>query len=398
MSRRHDIDCLRIAAFGLLILYHACMLYVAGWDWHLKSTYVTDALRPPMLFLNRWRMDLIFILSGVATAFMMASRPAGAFVRERTFRLLLPLVFGMLVVVPIQPYAQGVANGLVEPGFLRFLGRYFTGYRWPANAFDGWETGFTWNHLWYLPYLFAYTVALVGLEPALRSRPGLAIQRAFVGLRGARLALYPALPLYLFTAMLQHRFPTTHDLVHDFYQHSIYFTVFLYGWWMARDAGIWSELARLRKATLAWALVTFAAYFAFISKMSNDPPEAVYLAGWALRNLYIWLALCAVLGWGHAYLNRPFRWLPIATEAVYPWYVLHQSFIIAIAFWLVPLKVGPVTEPLIVILGTIAGCAVVHTLVRRNDLLAACFGIRRALRRRSEVRVGVGATSTDIAR
>src|SRR5258708_15232740 len=93
----------------------------------------------------------------------------GAFVRQRVWRLLLPLAFGVAVVVPIQPYCHGVANGLVEPGFLRFLGRYVTGYPWPRGAFDGWQYGFTWNHLWYLPYLLAYTLVLAMIAPWLRS-------------------------------------------------------------------------------------------------------------------------------------------------------------------------------------------------------------------------------------
>ena len=76
----------------------------------------------------------------------------------RSWRLLLPLVFGMLVVVPIQPYAEGVANGLVQPGFLAFLARYYAAPTWPEGAFAGWEHGFTWNHLWYLAYLWSYTL------------------------------------------------------------------------------------------------------------------------------------------------------------------------------------------------------------------------------------------------
>ncbi|MCT7061858.1 hypothetical protein M1189_22835, partial [Salmonella enterica subsp. enterica serovar Oranienburg] len=86
---------------------------------------------------------------------------------KRTARLMLPLLFGMAVVVPIQPYVQGVANGLVQPGFGHFLLRYYTGGPWPAGAFDGWQFGVTWNHLWYLPYVWIYTLALIALLPAL---------------------------------------------------------------------------------------------------------------------------------------------------------------------------------------------------------------------------------------
>ena len=44
MTRRHDIDALRALAFALLVLYHACMLWVAGedWGWHVKSTHQAE--------------------------------------------------------------------------------------------------------------------------------------------------------------------------------------------------------------------------------------------------------------------------------------------------------------------------------------------------------------------
>ena len=374
MNRRHDIDALRAIAFSLLILYHAGMLYIAGWDWHLKSTYTTPALDLPMIFLNRWRMDIIFLISGVATAFMMKGLPPSAFVRRRVAHLMVPFAFAMAVVIPVQPYCQGVANGLIEPGFLRFLGRYFTGYPWPANAFDGWQYGFTWNHLWYLPYLLAYTLVLVALQPVLRS-----LGARLPGLAGWRLLALPAIPLLAEAWLLGLRFPVTHALIDDWYNHARYFTVFCYGWWLARDERVWAELSRLRKVSLFAALATFAAYMALRSDRLSPPMLAAVLA---LRSLYVWLAIAAALGWGHAYLNRPFRWLPFATEAVYPWYILHQSLIVLIAYWLVPLRIGPVLEPVLVVGGTILGCWALHVgVIRRARWLRTCFGIRERMPR-----------------
>src|SRR5688572_1978607 len=102
-TRRHDIDALRAIAFGLLILYHCCMLWVAGedWDWHLKSAYQGEWLQLPMLLVNRWRMDLIFLISGLSVHFLLRGTGAGRFVASRSFRLLLPLVFGCLLIVPV---------------------------------------------------------------------------------------------------------------------------------------------------------------------------------------------------------------------------------------------------------------------------------------------------------
>lgn len=372
--RRHDIDALRALAFGLLILYHGCMLYVGGedWGWHLKSTHLAEWLQVPMLFVNRWRMDLIFLVSGLSVHFLLHGTPAGRFVARRSWRLLLPLVFGCLVVVPVQPYVQGIANGAVEPGYLQFLGDYLGGRQWPRDAFDGWEHSFTWNHLWYLVYLWCYTLVFAALLPLLRRLPN-----PFAHLRGGWLLVVPALPLLFYTFVLQPHFEDTGDLINDWYRHAIYFTVFLYGWWLGGTQVVWDELVRLRRRALPAALALAAVYLAMVFGLPDDVPAWIEGTVRTIRNFYIWMALCAILGWSKACLDKPFRWLPWANEAVYPWYVLHQSLILLIAYWLLPLRLGPVLEPALVFAGTIAGCWCLHEFViRRVRWLRPCFGLK----------------------
>ena len=378
MKRRHDIDALRALAFGLLILYHLSMLYVTDWSWHLKSSYLSETLQIPMLAVNRWRMDLIFLISGISTAFLMQRTQLGEFLRQRSGRLLIPLLFGVLVIVPVQPYCQGVVNGLVEPGYLQFLGRYFTGHKWPPKAFDGWEYGFTWNHLWYLVYLWCYTVLLVLLQKPFASRAGQALRNAFTSLRGWRLLVWPFAPLLVFTVTLQPHFPQNNSLVGDWYAHAVYFTMFLYGWWLGINDTLWEELARLRKYALVLALASYALYMLVRVFSTDDSSPLVYLIVWVFRNLYIWATLCAILGWGHLLLNRPFRWLPWATQAVYPWYILHQSLIVLLAYWLVPMKLGPVLEPLLVGGGTVVTCWILTSgLIAQVNWLRPLFGLKR---------------------
>jgi peptidoglycan/LPS O-acetylase OafA/YrhL len=378
MTRRHDIDALRALAFALLILYHLCMLYVSDWDWHIKSSYQAEWLQWPMLFLNRWRMDLIFLISGMAAAFMLKTDQVGRFLWARHWRLMLPLVFGIVVVVPIQPYVQGVSNGLVTPGFLPFLADYFSGKTWPAHAFDGWEHGFTWNHLWYLFYLWIYTLALGLLAKPLASGIGMRLRARLTGLRGVWLLVLPALPLLIYTLTLQPHFPDRGDFFHDWYRNAVYFTVFLYGYLIARDAGFWAEALRLRRTALLLSLGLAAAYLGLVVVLPDDLPYWQQVLVWTLRNLYVWTMLLAILGWSHALLNRPFRWLSWSNEAVYPWYMLHQSLIILIAYWLVPLKLGGGLEAALVLAGTIAGCWIGFALIRRVRWLRPLFGLKPA--------------------
>lgn len=376
MTRRYDIDALRALAFLLLILYHTGMLYVFDWGWHVKSTYLSESLQLPMILVNRWRMDLIFMISGIACAFMLKPDRPFEFLLSRTWRLILPLLFGMAVIVPIQPYAQGVMNGLVQPGFGQFLIDYYAGKTWPAGAFDGWEHGVTWNHLWYLAYLWVYTVALTVLARPLASAAGQRLLGLLTGLRGAKLILLPVLPFFLYALTLQSRFPDNGDFVHDWYRNAVYFTAFLYGFAVARADGFWAEAARLRRTTLACAAMLFAIRMVLVTLYPDDAPTWLEVLGLGLRNLYMWTVLLTLFGWARALLNRPFRWLPWANESVYPWYVLHQSLIVGLAYWLVPQHLGPILEPLLVLTGTIAGCWLLSEVIKQVQWLRPCFGLK----------------------
>ncbi|VTU23218.1 acyltransferase family protein [Variovorax sp. RA8] len=371
-SRRHDIDALRALAFGLLILYHVGMYYVAAWPWHLKSPHAAAWLQAPMQVVNIWRMDLVFLVSGVALGFLFRGREPLVLIRQRALRLLLPLVFGMTVVVPYQAYAEALARGLVAPGFGDFMLRYLRMGPWPKGAFAGSDFGMTWNHLWYLPYLFVYTAAVALLQPLLGSAAGQRLRAAFTGLRRWRLLVLPALPLLLYALTLAPRFPATHDLIHDGYLHPLYFTVFLYGYWMGIDAGLWRELERLRGWALALAVGFVTAYLAL---------RAVGAEAWLLRGLrafYLWTAIAAILGFARRYLDRPWPWLHWANESVYPWYMLHQTLIVAGAVVLAPRGLGPVLEPLLLVAFTVGGCwLLTDGFIRRISWLRPLFGKSR---------------------
>lgn len=378
--RRHDIDALRALAFLFVILYHVGMYYVADWPWHLKSPDAAEWLQWPMRILNLWRMDLVFLISGVSLGFLSRGQGTWALLRSRGLRLMLPLAFGMAVVVPYQAYAQGVANGLVAPGFGAFLLRYLSmAQPWPKQAFDGAEFGITWNHLWYLPYLFTYTALIALTLPLWRSAAGQWMLGAFNGFRGWRLLLLPVVPLLIFTMLLASRFPATHNLVRDFHLHSIYFTMFLYGYWMGVDTGVWKELERLRRVSLALAVAVIGTFILLRAGMKSPLPGLLVDT---LRMLYLWLAVAAILGHGHRYLNRPWPWLRWANESVYPWYVLHQTLIIVGVTLLAPLALGPVVEPALLIALTLLGCwLLTDGLIRRTNLLRPLFGLK--LRRRA---------------
>jgi hypothetical protein len=192
-------------------------------------------------------------------------------------------------------------------------------------------------------------------------------------------------------------FVETGDLGHEWFRHAIYFSVFLYGYWIGADRGLWEELVRLRRHSLAIMLGLFCSYIVLARVLPDETPESLQALVWVLRSLYIWAALTAILGWGHRLLNRPFRWLPWANEALYPWYVLHQSLIVLCAYWLLPFRLNAWLEASLVLAGTIAGCWALHAFViRRSTVLRPCFGLKRDVARR-RVPAMTGATAGAVA-
>ena len=131
------LDWLRVLAFGLLILYHVCMFYVADWGWHIKSAYQAEWLQLPMRLVNQWRMPLLFIISGLAMSFVIDRYSPGRLAARRIWRLLLPLVFGMAFIVAPQCYYEALSKGIIEPGFGQFMLQYLTVQDFPGEAWGG---------------------------------------------------------------------------------------------------------------------------------------------------------------------------------------------------------------------------------------------------------------------
>ena len=109
-TRHYGMDWLRIGAFALLILYHIGMFFVP-WGWHVKTPQPMDWVQIPMMATNSWRLPLLFLVSGYASAALFAKLGTpGAFLRSRAARLLIPLVVGMIVVIPVQPWIELVTQ------------------------------------------------------------------------------------------------------------------------------------------------------------------------------------------------------------------------------------------------------------------------------------------------
>lgn len=382
MDRRHDLDWVRVSAFCLLVLYHVGMYYVS-WDWHVKSASASEALEPFMLLTSPWRLSLLFLVSGAATSFLLGKARSG-FLGARSWRLLVPLAFGMLVVVPPQAYYELLDSGYpggYHDGYLAFWGRYLMADGSFCDA-DGCLILPTWNHLWFVAYLWVYTVVVwlgVRLMPNLSGRLGEWLGGA---LSGWGALVWPALLLALARVTLVARFEATHALVDDWYNHAQYFSVFLLGFLVARSQGFWETLQRLRWWSLALALASYAFviwyFYASGYDDANPPPDAFRLFQRAIWSLNQWSTITAILGFAYRFRHADNAALRYLTPAVFPIYILHQTVIVAAAWWLKPLSIAALVEGPLLVAVTFATCLAGYEMVRRVGVLRPLFGLKRA--------------------
>jgi hypothetical protein len=365
-SRRHDLDWLRIAAFALLIGYHVGMLYVP-WAFHVKSDYRGGpVLTAFMLVLNPWRLSLLFVISGAATGFMAMRVGRGALAWQRARRLLVPLVFGMLVVVVPQVYFEVAEAGRYSGGFMAFWGRYLRfdqSFRTPIP---------TWNHLWFIAYLLVYTLIVVVLAP----KPGAVVAVPAAPSRAllAALLVGPWLALWLLRTLLYPRFGSTHAMVGDWYNHAQYFGMFLFGFMLVRRPAPWLAIDRLRWPALVLAVLGAAVFLPLSLGMGG--PLWAERAG---REALAWGAILAALGFGQRHLNRDHSWRAYFVDVIFAYYIVHQTALIALAAWLKPLQLGGAVEALLVIAGTVLACVAAAEVARRVSWLRPLFGFRGAV-------------------
>lgn len=383
MQRRHDIDWVRILAFGLLVCYHVGMYYVS-WDWHVKSPHAGTALEPLMLLTNPWRMSLLFVVSGVATAFVLGkARNGGArFLGPRSWRLLLPLLFGMYVVIPPQVYYELIEKvpGGYHEGYAAFMGTYLRGGDFYCAAPGDCVDAPTWNHLWFLAYLWAYIVVLWLLVKLTPSVMQAAVAWFGRGLSGAGALLWPVAWLALARLALAGRFESTHDLLGDWYNHAQYFPMFLLGYLMAFSTGFWESLQRHRWFALAVAIAGYATLVGvwYFSGYSDDVPlsdarRMLLRLVWGANQ---WCAIAATFGFAYRFRNVDSAALRYLTPAVFPVYILHQTVIVALAHGAKAFALPPLLEGPLLVLLTFVACFGGYELIRRISWVRPLFGLK----------------------
>lgn len=345
-SRRYDIDWLRVIAIGLLLIYH---IAIGFQPWgvfigFIQNNEPVEWIWIPMSMLNVWRIPLLFFVSGMGVYFAIQRRSWKGLLLERTKRILLPFVFGMLVIVPL--------------------------HVWLWQSYYNQDLSFMLNpaHLWFLGNIFIYVLLFTPLFVYLKSKQRTKVKMVFNRFMESPIALLILMIPFILEATLVQ--PENFELyamtTHGFWLGML---AFLTGFLCVYSGeNFWKNVTKFRWVTLALA---FTLYLLRVQGVTSDllnyliPVES---------NFWIY----TVFGFGYKYLNRPSKALTYLSNAAYPIYIIHMFFLYWSSAMIFPLDIHPLIKLILVSITTFWGCFVVYEFViRRLYWIWPFFGLKQ---------------------
>lgn len=371
--RRHDLDWLRLIAILILLFYHTGMWF-SSWGWHVKNNELNRAFDFWMVWLHPWRMPLLLFISGAGTYIALGKRQPKQFAGERFRRLFIPLLFGMLVVVPPQIYFEYIDK---YKSYLEFYKTVFEFQPYPGGSFS-------WHHLWFVLYLLVYSLVLLPFLIFIRSgrSSGFKLKaRKWLSTAWGMLFI-PSMFILVTQLILRPFFPDEkHDMT-DVAFIVFYGCFFFFGVIFYSDEVLWQSVEKNRAKLLLAALlilVPFYGVFLHWHRLIDLPfDERTLDLTFDISSIFLsWFTLIAVIGFGQRYLNKPHPILPYTNEGLYPFYILHQTVIIWIGFYICQLDWSIAAKFWSISLLTLMFCvAFFFLIIRPFNMMRLLFGLK----------------------
>ncbi|WP_047245257.1 acyltransferase family protein [Maribacter thermophilus] len=342
--RRYDIDWLRVIAIALLLIYHIAIVFQpwAMFVGFVRSENALEELWVPMTLLNVWRIPILFFVSGMGLFFAMRKRNWKQLIGERTQRILIPFLFGIVAISPLHMYL-----------FQAF-------YKQPLSYYP--HTG----HLWFLGNIFAYVLLFLPVFLLLKHH-GARLKKLLEKLMGTVAGPLTVSLFFVLEAILVK--PQIYSLYaetwHGFFLGAL---AFFFGYlFVYIGSPFWNTLKKWK-----WGYLALAVGLYTLRLIAYHMEAPGYLM--ALEST-CWIF--GIFGLFFQYLNRPSQLLAYLSKAAYPVYIIHM-FALYLGAWLIlPLNIHPFLQFIAITVFTFTTCFILYDfLIRRVRVLRPLFGLR----------------------
>ncbi|MEO2051930.1 MAG: acyltransferase family protein [Allomuricauda sp.] len=344
-DRRHDIDWLRVITIALLLIYHIAIIFQpwAMFVGFVRSERPLETLWVPMTMLNVWRIPILFFVSGMGLYFAMRKRNWKQLIGERTRRILVPFLFGIVAIAPLHIYL-----------FQAF-------YKLPLGYYPHM------GHLWFLGNIFAYVLLFLPVFYLLKNSEG----RKFKKLLD-KVFSNPMGPLLISLVFMLEAFlvkPQIYSLYaetwHGFFLGAL---AFFFGYlFVYSGPHFWKTVKKWKWGYLVLALGLYILRYAAFNLEAPGYLMALESNCW----------IFGVFGLGYTYLNKPSKVLGYLSQAAYPVYIIHMFVMYLGAYLILRIPMNPMLQFLGVTVFTFAVCYLLYEfLIRRIWFLRPLFGLK----------------------
>ncbi len=371
-TRHYGMDVLRIAAFAILILYHSALYFSPGkWVVHANDTF--EWLQYPLQAITPWRLMVLFAVSGFATAALLARIESPMkLLHERSKRILIPLAFGMIVLVPVQSWIKLSTQMNYTGDFATFL----KDQEFQFSEYAGYPLPH-WEHLWFLGYLWMFTAILLvalTLVPALKS--ALLMLGEWMT-NGAMLIVFPAIGIALGHVFITATHLTNSGMFTDWAGDVHYVPAFIFGFILFNQPKLWATIKQHARISLIISIVAYAIVALTLVKNHEikNMGKIDYLLYLSCYSIIAWCMLPPILALADRAWNRDYAWRETLSRAIFPAYLVHQTIIVLIGWSLRDAGLNNGILYSIIIAAVVLGCILAYWLANNIKLFGLFLGV-----------------------
>jgi glucans biosynthesis protein C len=370
--RLYYIDWIRIIAFSLLILLHGMVPFTAI-PWEINNGERSELLTRIVFWLHQWRLPLLFFVSGLGINLSMKSRTLASFYGERFRRLFVPLLFAMFFLIPIQPYFEFLQKGKISAGYWQFYQQV-----WELKVYP--DGPLTWSHMWFVVYLIAFILVLFPFFLLGKQKWVMEKRKQVEHLLGNPLLfVLAAVPIIGIIYQLSLEYPENGSLTEDWFAFTLFITMLVYGYLVGASHAFWNQAATYKWITGGIALISGLILFSFYWKPmpSFTVKDNRFTMYCVFNGIHIWSMILFWCGMAKHYLDKPSPILRYLNEAVYPYFIIHQTIIVAIGYYIVQWQMPLIIKCILLIsLSVLMIIATYHLVIRKTKLTRFLFGMK----------------------
>jgi peptidoglycan/LPS O-acetylase OafA/YrhL len=385
-ERRYDIDWLRVGAMLAVFLFH-CARFFGGGRWHLNNPEESFVAHTFIALLDLWIMPLFFLLSGAGSWYALKSRRGGQYLWERVKRILIPLYgVGTFIILIPQVYFEVVSHqgytGTLLELWPRVAASVFTS---APNPDDPFFFNIFMGHLWFLQYLFLISLLVLPILLYLKSESGRRFIAKLAGWCGRWGGVFLFLiPMAVVRIAFTHFFRGQEHSWAHFLNFAVFFVI---GYVIPADERFTEGIKKVGWLCLVLGIIGFVGEITFILILKynygnfyhegGEPFSLMYVLFHIIMSIASWSWVVFIFSLGAKYMNRPGRTLAYTNEAVLPFYILHQTVILCVGWFVIRWNIGILSKYLIIVVCSFIIIMVLYEgLVRHFNWVRFLFGMR----------------------